>query len=180
MNRLLLLSFFLLNFFFANAQIGFDKHEITGTISVSENVALGDFDGDNDIDIFSDGFNSSSATGDCHVGIIRNRNSIGTFGNRLCIGTAAGPGSHHRDALYSTDIDGDGDLDLIDESFNDSGSGFIDEVRWYENDGAGLFSTKKVISTNFSQLKDIKSGDIDNDGREDIIIAGTDWMSRSK
>ncbi|RLG30310.1 hypothetical protein DRN98_07490, partial [Methanosarcinales archaeon] len=41
---------------------------------------------------------------------------------------------------YASDIDGDGDIDILSASFDD------DKISWYENDGTGTFS-EHIIST---------------------------------
>lgn len=173
MRKQFLGTFIIFSSLTVSAQIEFQTHEIQTVISTSHHVALGDFDSDGDTDIFCDGFNGSSADGDCHVGIIRNRNSLGSFGDALCVGVADTEFSHNRDVVYAVDLNGDGFMDVIDENFFDDGSSFVNEIRWYQNDGTASFSSKKIISNNISNIKDIKSADIDGDGKTDVITAGT-------
>ena len=69
-----------------------------------------------------------------------------------------------RDVLAS-DIDGDGDIDLVSASYND------DTIAWYESDGAANPSwTKKVITTSVDGAMEVKVGDFDEDGDIDIFI----------
>ena len=43
-------------------------------------------------------------------------------------------------SVYTADVDGDGDMDVLSASFDD------DEIAWYENDGSESF-TEHAIST---------------------------------
>ena len=45
-------------------------------------------------------------------------------------------------SVYATDIDGDGDMDVLYASRSD------DKIAWYENDGDGNFGTQQIITTN--------------------------------
>ncbi len=69
--------------------------------------------------------------------------------------------------VYSVDIDGDGDQDII------STSDLDDTLVWYENDGAtvpGL--SEHVISTDMRGAFSIDISDLDDDGDFDIVVGG--------
>jgi hypothetical protein len=45
-------------------------------------------------------------------------------------------------------------------------------VRWYRNDGKGAFTPFDIDTGHKQQAYDLKSVDIDRDGRLDLILAG--------
>ncbi|NND63194.1 MAG: T9SS type A sorting domain-containing protein [Flavobacteriaceae bacterium] len=64
--------------------------------------------------------------------------------------------------IYTTDVDGDGDLDLI--------AALDHVIAWYENlDGLGTMGPKKFITLDLMDTKEIFTTDLDNDGDNDII-----------
>jgi hypothetical protein len=66
--------------------------------------------------------------------------------------------------VFSGDIDGDGDQDLL------TGSVYDYKLGWSENDGNGRFIQHYMISVN-SGLRDMKAVDLDNDGDLDVLAA---------
>jgi uncharacterized repeat protein (TIGR01451 family) len=70
--------------------------------------------------------------------------------------------SHSPIALYTPDLDGDGDADILtNESLR---------IIWYENLGGGSFSTETIIGTQ-SPLVNLLVEDLDGDGDQDILYA---------
>ena len=69
-------------------------------------------------------------------------------------------------ALAVGDFDGDVDLDVATASFG------AKLVRWYENDGRGSFTAHDMDTTNNQEAYDLKTIDLDGDGRLDLILAG--------
>ena len=87
-------------------------------------------------------------------------NSYAQFGPQQIITTSAG-GTF---GVYSTDIDGDGDMDVLSTSSN--------SIEWYENiDGQGNFSPQQSVTTFTSSASLVYSADIDGDGDMDVISA---------
>lgn len=67
--------------------------------------------------------------------------------------------------VYTADLDGDGDLDVLTSSFDN-------KVAWFENlNGQGFFSRLKIISTNNDQASSVFAKDLDQDGDMDVISA---------
>jgi len=82
------------------------------------------------------------------------------FGPQQIITTSAGG----TEGIYSTDIDGDGDMDVLSTSSN--------SIEWYENiDGQGNFSPQQSVTTFTSSASLVYSADIDGDGDMDVISA---------
>ena len=64
------------------------------------------------------------------------------------------------------DFDGDGDPDVATASFS------AKIVRWYPNDGSGSFRAHDIDIANRQEAYDLKTVDLDADGRLDLILAG--------
>ena len=69
-------------------------------------------------------------------------------------------------ALAVGDFDGDGDVDVAVNSYT---TGI---VRWYENNGQGVFTPHDIDTGNQQQAYDLKAVDVDGDGRIDLVLAG--------
>jgi len=75
-------------------------------------------------------------------------------------------GATFANSVYSSDIDQDGDLDIIGAAFGNN------SIYWYENDGDGGF-TEYTVTTSASGVTRAISGDIDSDGDMDILSANS-------
>ncbi|MBI4878894.1 MAG: VCBS repeat-containing protein, partial [Planctomycetes bacterium] len=86
----------------------------------------------------------------------------GDFGpQRVITSTASGAWS-----VFATDLDGDGDADVISASVND------DKIAWYENtDGQGTFGPEHVISAAADQAMSVFAMDLDGDADADVLSA---------
>ncbi len=72
-------------------------------------------------------------------------------------------------SIHSTDIDGDGDYDVL------GCSGVKHEIAWWENtDGSGTSWIKHFVDDNFWSVNSIYSEDINADGDMDVIGTGHD------
>ena len=71
--------------------------------------------------------------------------------------------------MYSYDVDGDGDNDVLWASFS---NGF---VAWHENmDGAGTFGPRQIIASQVDPLS-VVTADVDGDGDMDVITLMEDY-----
>lgn len=122
----------------------------------AEYVAAYDFDGDSDLDVVV------AFTGSDKIYWYENLDSQGSFGDYVEI-------TNQCDApkmVFASDLDGDGDLDLLSASRND------DKIAWYENvDGQGSFGSQQIISSNADGANFVEAVDIDNDGDMDVVSA---------
>ena len=70
-------------------------------------------------------------------------------------------------SVYATDLDGDGDADVL------SASGWDDEVAWYENLGGGVFGAQQVITNLANYAQSVYATDLDGDGDADVLSASS-------
>ncbi len=66
--------------------------------------------------------------------------------------------------VFSADVDGDGDMDVLSASGND------DKIAWYENDGDGSFAAH-TITTSADGAHSVFAADVDGDGDMDVLSA---------
>lgn len=138
-----------------------DPQLITTEVSYVSEVYASDIDGDGDNDVLSATFN------DGKIAWYENTDGSGAFGLQLNIAIA--PLSLPRKVL-SSDLDGDGDQDIISGSFGGDG------LFWWENtDGNGTMGQRQIIDND--PVRDIFSCDIDGDGDNDILAtrSGLYW-----
>lgn len=78
--------------------------------------------------------------------------------------------SHQTEDARGSDIDGDGDLDIV------ACSRLDDKIAWYENiDGLGTFGPQRIVSLEPDEPLEVFTADLDGDGDQDILSAsGTD------
>lgn len=120
-------------------------------------VNVADLDGDGDIDLIA---TSHDYLGSNVLAWYENIDGLGSFGDRQIISTE---GDHFLTPKTS-DIDNDGDLDILTSSISDN------KICWYENtDGLGNFGAQQIISAEINNPMDIYPVDINNDGYQDVL-----------
>jgi len=72
--------------------------------------------------------------------------------------------------VYATDVDGDGDVDVLGATYNVQVPYNIYNIIWWENDGSENF-TKHTIDDDFSGASSVYATDVDGDGDVDILGA---------
>ncbi|MDG1983105.1 MAG: VCBS repeat-containing protein, partial [Planctomycetota bacterium] len=60
-------------------------------------------------------------------------------------------------SVYASDLDGDGDADVLSASYSD------DKIAWYENLGGGVFGLQQAISTSADGATSVYATDLDGD-----------------
>jgi hypothetical protein len=140
------------------------EHIIDDKYSGATSVYSEDIDGDGDMDVIG----ATSTPIDIHVAWWENSDTgSGIYWTRhiimeepytlICM-----------QSVYSGDIDGDGDMDVVGASSGDR------KIRWWENeDGTGLYWTDHIIDHNFRAASSVYSEDMDNDGDMDVLGAAS-------
>jgi hypothetical protein len=128
-------------------------------ISLGANYAVfvyaADLDGDGDADVLS------ASKIDDKIAWYENTDGLGTFGPEQVITTSA-DGAW---SVYATDLDCDGDADVLSASRHDS------KIAWYENLGGGSFGPQQVITTDAVWAHCVYATDLDGDGDADVLSA---------
>ena len=83
------------------------------------------------------------------------------FGSQQVITTAADSAT----SVYATDLDGDGDADVL------SASELDNKIAWHENLGGGSFGAQQVITTAANGAFSVYATDLDGDGDADVLSA---------
>ena len=132
---------------------------------VPKGFALGDLDGDGDLDIFAANYNTQTGRGPNFVWINDGRGSFSDSGQRL--------GNRWSTSVALGDLDNDGDLDAfvtnetLRRAFTDEQANTV----WF-NDGAGNFSDSGQLLGN-NESSAVALGDLDGDGDLDAVVANS-------
>jgi hypothetical protein len=148
---------------YANDGTGhFGPQQVITTAANGANcVYAADLDGDGDLDVLatshSPSWSYSKITWYANDG-------LGHFSPQQVITT----GIYCAHCVYATDLDDDGDLDILSASNSHAGSG---KIAWYANDGAGHFGPEQAISTAALYAYSVYAADLDGDGDLDVLSA---------
>lgn len=137
----------------------FGPRQIISTVTdLPKEIVTADLDGDGDMDVIS------ASRYDSTVAWFENLDGLGTFGSIRIISNT----SINASSVYASDLDGDGDFDVISTS---NGS---KRLYWYENlDGLGNFGVGQIIveTTEFVGFVSVFAIDIDGDNDNDVLSA---------
>ena len=147
---------------FPNVENGLGSEELYVSVGqLVSSVVLGDVDNDGDLDIVATNYVEQFSAGATIKGVatVFLNGGKGTFTRTQDVPLGLKP----KNALLG-DIDGDGDLDLLTSSNNDSGFSNVD-VRL--NNGQGSFSGTQTVPVN--TYGGFTLGDMDGDGDLDLL-----------
>ncbi|TAF64075.1 MAG: hypothetical protein EAZ55_12180 [Cytophagales bacterium] len=145
-----------------NTNVSLSTRRISG-------VRMADFNGDGKLDIVV------SMQVPEEIGILENQSTgVGnfSFGTIVVIALPAG-GANRVNDVEVADIDGDGKIDIVSSNQIGSASQMISVFRNVYTSGAILTTsfTRTDLTGVFSQPQQIDVGDIDNDGKPDIVAS---------
>jgi hypothetical protein len=149
----------------------------------STNINFVDFDGDGDLDLLTSGEQGESdpwgvPTYQMYLAWQENLNGLGDYGEKNILYSVLGSPGYGTVYSFSSDIDNDGDFDIVSvRQFNIDSYNSDYDFFWYENtDGNGNFNAHSLLfddDSNFlysiERIKKIQPLDFDNDGNIDII-----------
>jgi hypothetical protein len=133
----------------------------SGPMSSTAGVALGDIDGDGDLDLVCGNEGNSS-----HVNALY-ENIGGTFSPTPTWSSGL---SNYTGSVALGDVDGDGDLDLVCGNLGDRNT-------LYVNTGGALSSTPGWSSSPENYTRMVALGDVDRNGTLDIVCANDNWRN---
>ncbi len=130
---------------------------------VSQDAALGDLDGDGDLDAFIANGDTQRGLGDPNRVWLNNGSGVFTSSDQLL-------GNSISQAVVLGDLDGDGDLDaFVANGGSDLDAGQPDQI-WLNN-GTGFFSNSGQSLGNFSS-SGAELADLNHDSSLDVFVAG--------
>ncbi len=136
--------------------VPFTEHVISTTAGGAFSVFATDMNGDGNTDVLS-----ASPMDNKIAWYESDGGSPPSFTERVISTAAAGVFS-----VFATDLDGDGDIDVLSASPNDN------KVAWYESDGGSPPTfTERVISTAAAGAWSVFATDVDRDGDIDVLSA---------
>ena len=135
------------------------EHLLSPGATGAGDVQLADIDRDGDIDLVG------TSAGDDTVQWWANDGAAAPTFTRTAIDASATGAS----SAVPGDVDGDGDLDVV------ATAATLDNVLWYENDGAlpPVFTTRTIDPAS-DGAADVAVGDLDGDGDLDVAVVSSD------
>lgn len=138
---------------------GFGPQQVITTLAFfASSVFAADLDRDGDLDVLASNESSVGAG----LAWYQNLDGAGDFGPGQAINSPVNGAS----SVLATDLDGDGDMDVL------SASRIDDRIVWNENeDGAGSFGPQQNISGTVNEARSVHAADLDGDGDHDVLFA---------
>ncbi|WP_324679525.1 FG-GAP-like repeat-containing protein [Hymenobacter sp. GOD-10R] len=134
--------------------------DINSNVDRTYNVAVGDVDGDGDLDFVMGNASANPGSVPLNAVTIYSNNGSGTFDNGQLISLGSGGGATD---VALGDLDKDGDLDFV------STNGGSTQVAVGLNNGNGTFTTRQFAAN--MQLGSVSLGDVDGDGDLDFVTS---------
>ena len=134
----------------------FIPHPISGGVTGASALFAADLDGDGDVDLLS-----ASAGDEPMIWYENDGNQ--TFVPHAVTTTPSTKGQKN---VFATDMDRDGDIDILYVSSGDS------TIAWYENNGQQVY-TSHIISTTAHLTNSVVAADVDGDGDMDVLSAAS-------
>lgn len=124
----------------------------------NRDVALGDLDGDGDLDAFLANEGGSSQLSPSNRVLLND-------GTGRLVDSGQSLGQHRTDAVELADIDGDGDLDAL------TVNRYLNTTEIWRNNGQGVFVSAGPIDAISVRPSELAVGDLDGDGSPDVVVS---------
>jgi|GEM_PF-2661772 len=139
-----------------------EKFDITNNFNYTQGIDACDIDNDGDNDIVASALQSNSIT------LWLNNGDPNAEWEEIIIDNSF-PMAHD---TYTTDINGDGFYDILGVGYGNN-----QVALWLNSGNSPLSFTKTIIDNNCTGALTVRTGDLDNDGDEDIISCA--WIGMS-
>ncbi len=136
-------------------------------VDATRALALGDVDGDGDLDVFMGSWGAAGARNPADQVWLNDGQA------RFRAGDAPLSGSPH---VLLADLDGDGDLDAIAGQHSPYSTAKGEPSQVLLNDGQGRFRAAGVVGG--SNFQHVVLGDLDGDGDLDAVVTEWDWTDK--
>lgn len=133
----------------------------------------GDYNGDGFVDLVVSGTGGSS-------GVDRQTNLYKNNGDSTFTNINAGFAGVSHSSLEWADFDADGDIDLFVTGVTSTPGEGNDIATIYINEGSDTFTDSEISIFNISYYGDADSGDIDGDGKPELVVTGFDHSHTKK
>ncbi len=138
--------------------LSWGEHTVGSEFSNPWCVHAADVDGDGDVDVLGAAFYGDA------ISWWENLDGTGQSWTEHSIGTQFNGAL----SVYTADVDGDGDLDVI------GGAAYEADITWWENlDGVGQSWTEHSVNGLFGNPWDVYAADMDGDGDVDVLGCDT-------
>ena len=142
----------------------FGPQMIIAEVPLATCVSTSDFDGDGDSDVLWSSW-GWSVNASAEISWHENLDGLGAFGPSRLITSSETAGITFSSA---SDLDGDGDVDVLSAGHNDGGVG----IKWFENtDGLGHFGPQRIILGSGDHATAVYAADLDGDRDKDLLVS---------